>query len=250
MVTLGKIRTDTTVPDDRLYMSPLPRLHVYDHCPFCVRARMIFGIKRIKYDIIFMANDDFDGPISMVGKKMVPILEITNANGEKEVMPESMDIVRRIDNDASIGAGGPALIHKSTCTDIANLIGDIQSKSRRLLYPRFADCEVLGEFFTKEARQTFAVRHPLPAPSDYAENYKNSPQHIQEVNEALVKLESLITSTTSLNPEGLSYDDIEVWPVLRNLTLVKGLKYGPKTEKYIQHMSTKCDIPLFTKLAN
>ena len=33
--------------------SPIPRLYVYDHCPFCVRTRFIMGIKKIKHDVIW-----------------------------------------------------------------------------------------------------------------------------------------------------------------------------------------------------
>lgn len=27
------------------------KLHIYEHCPFCVRARMIFGIKKIPFEL-------------------------------------------------------------------------------------------------------------------------------------------------------------------------------------------------------
>ena len=42
----------------RIIQEPLPSLYVYDHCPFCVRVRLAFGLKNIKYDLRFLANDD------------------------------------------------------------------------------------------------------------------------------------------------------------------------------------------------
>ena len=42
---------------------------VYDHCPFCVRARMIFGLKNLPVELIVLANDDEATPIGLVGKK-------------------------------------------------------------------------------------------------------------------------------------------------------------------------------------
>jgi hypothetical protein len=30
-------------------MDPLPTVHVYDHCPFCVRVRLARGIKNVKF---------------------------------------------------------------------------------------------------------------------------------------------------------------------------------------------------------
>lgn len=50
-----------------------PTLYVYDHCPFCVRARLALGIKGVAYDVRFMANNDVDLPTALVGKKIAPI---------------------------------------------------------------------------------------------------------------------------------------------------------------------------------
>ena len=47
-----------------------PFLYVYDHCPFCVRARMIFGLKKIPHQLVFLDNDDIETPTSLVGKKV------------------------------------------------------------------------------------------------------------------------------------------------------------------------------------
>src|SRR5471030_504503 len=69
------------------------KLYVYEHCPFCVKARMIFGLKNIPVEIKVLLNDDEKTPISMVGKKMVPILQKQDGS----FMPESMDIVNFID---------------------------------------------------------------------------------------------------------------------------------------------------------
>ena len=31
------------------------KLYVYDHCPFCVRARMIFGLKNLPVELVVIA---------------------------------------------------------------------------------------------------------------------------------------------------------------------------------------------------
>jgi glutaredoxin 2 len=54
-------------------MDELPTVYVYDHCPFCVRVRLALGIKNIKHNIHFMANDDLPTPTKLVGKKIAPI---------------------------------------------------------------------------------------------------------------------------------------------------------------------------------
>ena len=51
------------------------KLYIYDHCPFCVRARMIFGLRDVAVEEIVLANDDEATPIGMIGSKQVPILQ-------------------------------------------------------------------------------------------------------------------------------------------------------------------------------
>ena len=34
------------------------KLYIYDHCPFCVKARMIFGLKNKPVELVVMLNDD------------------------------------------------------------------------------------------------------------------------------------------------------------------------------------------------
>jgi glutaredoxin 2 len=58
---------------ERVIMDELPTLFVYDHCPFCVRVRLALGIKNVKHNLHFLANDDVKTPTSLVGKKIAPI---------------------------------------------------------------------------------------------------------------------------------------------------------------------------------
>ncbi|MDR6352821.1 glutaredoxin 2 [Pantoea sp. SORGH_AS 659] len=67
------------------------KLHIYEHCPFYVRARMIFGIKKIPFEL--RAMPEAETPTSMVGKKIAPILE----KDDGTFMAESMDIVHYVD---------------------------------------------------------------------------------------------------------------------------------------------------------
>lgn len=72
--------TPFTQPD-RVIMDQLPTLYVYDHCPFCVRVRLALGIKNVKHNLHFLANDDVKTPTSLVGKKIAPIFVSTNYLG-------------------------------------------------------------------------------------------------------------------------------------------------------------------------
>ena len=69
----------------------VPTLYVYDHCPYCVCARMIFGLKKTPFKLDFLMNDDVVTPTKMIGKKVLPIMEI-----DGKAMGESLDIVAKV----------------------------------------------------------------------------------------------------------------------------------------------------------
>lgn len=102
----------STTRPARAVLSPLPRIYVYDHCPFCVRVRLAFGLKNIKHEIRFLANDDIPTPTSLIGKKAVPIFEIPPSSTasdhgmERLVMPESLDIIKYVDSLDKFGPTG------------------------------------------------------------------------------------------------------------------------------------------------
>lgn len=50
------------------------KLYIYDHCPFCVRARMAAGLFGADVEEVVLANDDEATPIGMIGAKQVPVL--------------------------------------------------------------------------------------------------------------------------------------------------------------------------------
>lgn len=85
----------------KVVMTPLPKVYVYDHCPFCVRVRLALGVKNVKHEIIFLANDDIPTPTALVGKKVAPIFQTP-----EYVMPESLDIIAKVDADSSFGPTG------------------------------------------------------------------------------------------------------------------------------------------------
>jgi len=136
--------------------SSLPKLYVYDHCPFCVRARLALGLKGVKHDIRFMANDDVELPTSMVGKKIAPIF----ADGVNEPYAESLDIVRNVDADPKYGPTG-MFKPLSDRTDLKAWQKSVQTPLRLLQRPRYVQT-YLPEFATASARETFVKNHQLP----------------------------------------------------------------------------------------
>jgi glutaredoxin 2 len=211
-------------------------LYVYDHCPYCVRVRIPFGFKGIDYDLVTMLNDDIETPTNLVGKKIVPILTMEDGTH----MPESMDIVRYIDQLD----GKPMFAGSTDLPELQAWISQYHRLTSRLLIPRcvrapFAEFATQGgiDYFTK-AKQLGSFDDVLAV----------APQERAEMSAGLAELEGLLHSATSAGPS-LSAVDIDLFGKLRGITLVKGLVYPPKVRAYLEYMSERSDVPLLDEFA-
>ncbi len=48
------------------------KLYIYDHCPYCLKARMIFGLKNIPVELHVLLNDDAETPTGWSVKNRFP----------------------------------------------------------------------------------------------------------------------------------------------------------------------------------
>lgn len=224
----------------RVVLDPLPRLFIYEHCPFCVRVRFALGHKNIKHELVWMMNDDEKTPKSMVGKKMVPIFQPDGANGK--AIPESLDIIELIDSDERFGK--PGLFRPSTRDDLSQCLDECWDFAWRLECVRVARAP-FPEFSFQDGRDAFIRNHKLHDPSSYEVNFANSPQYIAKVNEMLRKLALMIYSPSSCSKEGLSIDDIKLFSSLHSLTIVKGLEFPTPIREYLEYHSRKTEVRLF-----
>jgi len=243
----------------RVVPSPLPTVYVYDHCPFCVRVRLALGVKNVKHEVRFMANDDVETPTKLIGKKLAPIW----VNGDEAPMPESLDIIAKIDSDPAFGT--PGLIKPASGrTDLKAWQKEVQKPMRLTQRPRYV-MSPLPEFMQADARRAFIKNHFVPIgdldkPSwkelseeehdkFYAEAISMSDACIAELNAALLKLEDMIHCPQCVSEGGVSYDDIDTWSRLRSLTIIKGLNFPPKVRAYLDYFAEVGDVPLYDAMA-
>ncbi|HDR1418932.1 TPA: GrxB family glutaredoxin [Pasteurella multocida] len=212
-------------------------LYVYDHCPYCVRAMMIFGLKNIPFKKHVLLNDDEETPIRLVGKKVVPIL----VKEDGTAMPESLDIVKYIDAHY-----GEAILQTAVRPEIEALLAEITSYSNYLLMPRFVKLD-LAEFATQSAIDYF-TKKKTDYVGDFTQHFNNTPAYLARLTQDLEKLSALVMGETSLN-QHLSFEDILVFPLMRNLTCVKGLRFPARLEKYIKRLSELSKVELYTSQA-
>lgn len=207
------------------------KLYIYDHCPFCVRARMIFGLRGVAVQQIFLQNDDEATPIRMIGAKQLPILE----KDDGTFMGESLDIVRHIDETA-----GKGRLNEAVRPEIQAWLDKVGAYANKLIQPR----DVLAgfpEFATPSAVAYFTERKQKLI-GDFAENLEATGRYLAQLDADLVELETLIAAPVSAEAVGM--EDILLFPLLRNLTVVRGLVLPPKTAAYVEAVSAMSGVPL------
>ncbi|EER3434459.1 glutaredoxin 2, partial [Escherichia coli] len=196
------------------------KLYIYDHCPYCLKARMIFGLKNIPVELHVLLNDDAETPTRMVGQKQVPILQ----KDDSRYMPESMDIVHYVDK-----LDGKPLLTGKRSPAIEEWLRKVNGYANKLLLPRFAK-SAFDEFSTPAARKYFVDKKEASA-GNFADLLAHSDGLIKNISDDLRALDKLIVKPNAVNGE-LSEDDIQLFPLLRNLTLVAGINWPSRVADY------------------
>ncbi|WP_310608691.1 glutaredoxin 2 [Buttiauxella brennerae] len=213
------------------------KLYIYDHCPFCLKARMIFGLKNIPVELVVLLNDDEATPTKMIGKKMAPILQ----KDDSRYLPESMDIVHYVDK-----LDGEPLLTGAANVAISDWLRHVNSYVQHLLLPRIAKAP-FDEFATPAARAYFTQKKEAMIGS-FADHLTHSPGLTKKISDDLRKLDKLIVQPNGVNGE-LSDDDIHLFPLLRNLTLVAGIDWPSRVAAYRDNMAKQTQINLLSSHA-
>ncbi|MGK3135473.1 glutaredoxin 2 [Pantoea trifolii] len=213
------------------------KLYIYDHCPFCVKARMIFGLKNLPLELIVMLNDDEQTPKKLIGQKMAPVLQ--KADGS--AVPESMDIVRLVDK-----YDHEPLLNGKSNPAISDWLRHVNGYVNKLLLPRIADAS-FDEFATPEARSYFSEKKQASV-GDFGELRKHAPGLIKNISDDLRQLDKLIVKPNAVNGE-LSEDDIHLFPLLRSLTLVNGIEWPSRVADYRDNMAKQTQVNLLSSIA-
>ncbi|OOF56261.1 glutaredoxin, GrxB family [Rodentibacter genomosp. 2] len=209
------------------------KLYAYDHCPFCVRARMIFGLKNIPFELVILANDDETTSIGLVGKKVVPIL----IKEDGTAMPESLDIVRYVDENFA-----EKMLSEQIRPEIEAWMKTVGSYYNHLLIPRFVKMD-LEEFETQSAVDYF-TKKKTESIGDFEQNLDETANYLVRLHQDLENLVPLIKSDSALNV-ALSLEDIIVFPMLRNLTCVRNIQFPAKVMAYLEKMSELSGVALY-----
>ncbi|REL26901.1 glutaredoxin 2 [Thalassotalea euphylliae] len=214
------------------------KLYVFEHCPFCIKAMMLVGLKQLPVEIVFLQNHDVEARIAMVGRNTVPIL----AKDDGTFMAESMDIVSYLDNYDK----KPVLSQSINLANIQTWEQTAYSSILPLLFPRTLMID-LPEFASEPARQWFRDNKTAMLGRSFEAAYADSDEYLVTLNHQLSLLDWLVLPSERANT--LSYDDVHFYPTLRNLTLIKGIRLPVKVRHYIDEVTQLTGIQLFDEVA-
>ena len=215
------------------------RLFIYDHCPYCVKARMIFGLKNQALENIILLNDDEKTPVSMIGQKMVPILEKENG----EFMAESLDIIKYIDNKMT-----PLLAAWEEDSALMEVLHQARVDYYSLTMPRWVQSG-MEEFKTESARRHFQNKKEQMTGSfsSALEKTEHFKQNISKTLESLTK--QMPPSYEWCKGSQISLNDFHLFAFLRGLSIVKDLSFPEVLQKYAERTAQKTNVPLNTDIA-
>lgn len=196
-----------------------------------------FGLKNIPVELHVLLNDDAETPTRMVGQKQVPILQ----KDDSRYMPESMDIVHYVDK-----LDGKPLLTGKRSPAIEDWLRKVNGYANKLLLPRFAK-SAFDEFSTPAARKYFVDKKEASA-GNFADLLAHSDGLIKNISDDLRALDKLIVKPNAVNGE-LSEDDIQLFPLLRNLTLVAGINWPSRVADYRDNMAKQTQINLLSSMA-
>jgi glutaredoxin 2 len=199
------------------------KLYIFEHCSLCFRVRMVAALKRRHVQEMVVLDDDTETMVSLVGKRVVPIL----VKDDGSPMLDSMDIVRHVDSFDEPVLGG---IERA---EIAAWADRIPPKSAPLTMPRYP---LLGlpEFATVAALDHYHLRK-RKALGDFVELRANTRVYLNALAPELEDLDRLIESPKGVNGS-LSMDDVCVLPLLRSMAVVKDLRFPPRVREYFDTM--------------
>lgn len=213
------------------------KLYVYDHFPFCIRAKMIFGLKNIPVEKQVLLNDDEATPIGLVGKKTLPIL----VKQDGTAMPKSLDIVRYVDTHF-----GQPVLTETEDEKLADWLKAVHQYVYCLILPRFVKLPV-PEFAIQSAIDYFTQKKTATI-GDFAENLAQTDELLAKLNADLNQLDEWIVSPNAVHGT-LSMDDIRLFPVLQNMTCIAGVVFPVKVKAYLETMSAQSQVALFNPVS-
>jgi glutaredoxin 2 len=158
-----------------------------------------------------------------------------------EVLSESLEIVGRVDQ-----LTGKRALTQPVVDGVGAWIDTHSATIYKLAIPRWAYSD-FPEFRDLSARQYFIDKKQRVFGS-FSPLVSVSGVLVDSANKALVDLERLLQRST-VSETTWSTTDVLLFPVLRSLSIVKGIVWPAGVLAWCERMSEACEVPLHTDIA-
>lgn len=210
------------------------RLHLYSHCPFCVRVQLVLGWAKISYEQQVWGYGDMTLAEKFGKKKMLPYLEYTDDDGSRKGMYESGEIIQWLAKTYGIEVKASRDIFSDWMRS-AQEAQRILGRPRKIKMPDFdwSKAEDIKYAKNKYEKQGF----------DYDEAMSKSDEYSDIANKCFEELESKLlswplaadlgTDDASWPSGAIAMDDVLLVADLRGFTVVKSLSWPSTVLRYV-----------------
>ena len=154
-------------------------------------------------------------------------------------MGESLDIVHYLQQYA-----GKAPLNATIRPEVQAWFDRFGEYGNRLIMPRDVQLN-LPEFATQAAMDYFVAKKETNV-GKFSDLLAQSDAYIARANQELTQLATLLSpSSRYLNGTDLSLEDIIIFPLLRNLSMVRDVDYPAIVRDYVDFMAQESQINLY-----
>lgn len=209
------------------------KLYVFETCPYCVRTRVMAGLKGLTPEIVHVEPgkipEDLKGRIDRL---TVPIL----VDGET-LIQDSTEIIRYFDK-----IGAPILSSDEPGPNLEDWRATFSAPLNALCYPRMPHLNV-PELASPEAKTFFGQMMPDRIGMPFADALSKTAEFTREVEAALPGAEPYLSGDT------ISFDTLAALADLQSLTMVAELEFPVQVSAPFKKLMARAGVPPFPAVA-
>ncbi|MFP2768469.1 glutaredoxin 2 [Oceanisphaera sp. KMM 10153] len=208
------------------------KLYIYEHCPFCARVRYIAGRLGVALDIEVLAYHDEATPVRLVGKKIVPILQLDDGR----LMTESLEIIEMLiklhfQAPAELTPSSAVLAWQRNALPLLQKIG----------YPRWHHL-ALKEFAAAQSRTSWQARKET-SELNFLALIANTTSIVGELEVLLEQTIALLSDADSQQPLAL-LDNAIIYSILRGYACEPSISWPPALHRWLKQSAQLSCVPL------
>ncbi|MFA0251728.1 glutaredoxin 2 [Vibrio sp. 10N.261.45.A4] len=205
------------------------KLYIYDHCPFCARVAYIAQSLGLNIELVSVDYDDAQTLIDLIGKKMVPVLQIDDGS----IMAESLDIIAYFmdlkSNDEQREPSEQATLFQSRAFPLTQQIGR----------PRWWNLD-LAEYRSAGAKEAWRVSKETEG-FNFEELLEKTPQYVQLINPLLKDAELLLELENGESSLPL-IDQALYFSMLRGFYVEPSIEWPPELDHWMERKSKELGV--------